>query len=253
MYKYTVETTTPFIIEDEKENKNNDYFEKKLKEGLKNLLLLKYIKAQKSDFNAFIKQTLDFFLFQPNAFLEKENSLNFYIKCALELEKKELAEKFQYIDNLKMKISFPKDKKFFENIILINKYNTKKLIALKSNISFLCEINSYINFEKYNKFVKNIWNNEEKIFNKKYNFFLLNRVNNLCTQCFPKNFNNTNFVITNEIYSFLYNLNYNNYKKLNNLLLNNNIPTVGKTLNLGIQKNGKITPVNFFEIKYYID
>ena len=250
MHNYIIQTKTPYIIGDKKFlNRFNENFEKILKNSLKDLLLLEYINNRKTDFNAFIEQTLDFFLFRPSIF-EKKNALIFYIKCAFELEKKELAKKFQNIDKMQIKVSFPKEKNLFENIILINKFNTNKLSALKSNINIYCQTDTYIDFDKYCNFVKKVWQNEEKAFNKKYKFFLLNKFQQLCPQNFSININKINFVIINEIYSFLYNLNYKNFRKLNNLLKSHNMPTTEKTLSFGIKENGKITLVNFFEIEY---
>ena len=216
---------------------------------MKQIILLEHLSYKKKEFNEFIEQTLDLFLFYPNIFLEKKDSLEFYIKCSLELEKKELSKEFQKIDDIKMHISFPKEKNLFENILLFNNQKVIKTIALKNNLKFLCNTDNDINLDKYSNIIKNILKNEEKSFKQKYSFFLLNNGKNLYIQDFSKSFNNVNFIVINEIYSFIYNLNCKNFKKLNKLLLNNKMQIVEKMLNLGIQRNGKITPLNFFEIK----
>lgn len=253
MVTYNIKTLTPFTgeknINVNFQTELDKYLENVIKTGMKQVILLENLTYNKKEFNEFIEQTLDLFLFSPNIFLEKNDSLKFYIKCALELEKKELSEKFKKIDNIKMQISFQNENNLFENILLFDNQKLYKSIALKSNLNFLCKMDSDIKPNKYNKIIKNLLKNEERFFNQKYSFFLLNSGKKLYSQDFYKNFNNVNFIIINEIYLFLHTLNCKNFKKLNKLLSNNNIPTVEKNLNFGIQENGKISPLNFLEIK----
>ena len=245
---------------------NKENIEKKfcilLKESLKDIILFNFFSLHKDSFNNYVKNLLSFFEQNPRCLFSKPNSFKFFINCIIEMDKLKLSDNISQIEKLKIYCNIQENfEKYFSIEKIISPTHTFYQECLQKNVELKFKITCaednffYGNIDKFMQLYETInflrIKQEKEFLMQKTSVFARHADNLNYNEIFDEdkiNLSNFSFIDSNKM--LFLNLNENNKKRINRLLLLNRLePILDKEFYFICAPKNKLKFLNYAKIK----